>query len=125
MAPGFGNGTGATGAAADGDRGHDIPMLVSAPLFIQPLSPKRHKRQGHLGSDHSRTVAANYSAGASTRVTLSPTKAGFSPPSTSIVKRVTACHQPPPISSKETSSALARILESTGTRAGEGVLFQP
>ncbi len=55
----------------------------------------------------------------------SPTKHGFSLPSTSSVKRVTTCHQPPPISSTETTSAVARTFESTGTGAGKRILFQP
>ncbi len=52
-------------------------------------------------------------------MTLSPTKQGFSEPSTSRVKRVTTCHQPPP----ETTSALARTLLSTGTGAGKRILL--
>src|SRR3954452_438778 len=63
--------------------------------------------------------------GTITRVTESPTKHGFSFPSTSRVKRVTASHQPPPFSSIERISALARTLESTGTGAGKRILFQP
>jgi len=58
-------------------------------------------------------------------VTLSPTKQGFSPPSTSSVKRVTASYQPPPLSSTDMTSALARTLKSTGTGAGKRILFQP
>jgi hypothetical protein len=60
-----------------------------------------------------------------TRVTESPTKQGFSPPSTSRVKRVMTSYQPAPLSSTETTSALARSLESTGTGAGKRILFQP
>ena len=66
-----------------------------------------------------------FGGGAITRVTESPTKQGFSQPSTSIVKRVTTCYQPPPISSTETTSARARTLESTGTGAGKRILSQP
>jgi hypothetical protein len=68
-------------------------------------------------------VAGRQSAGAITRVTLSPTKQGFSEPSTSRVKRVTTCHQPPPASSTETISARPRTLESTGTGAGKRILL--
>ena len=60
-----------------------------------------------------------------TRVTESPTKQGFSLPSTSRVKRVTTCHQPPPTSSTETTSALPRTLPPAGTGAGKRILFQP
>jgi hypothetical protein len=56
-------------------------------------------------------------------VTLSPTKQGFSPPSTSRVKRVTTCHQPPPTSSTETTLALAQTRLSTGTGAGKRILL--
>ena len=59
------------------------------------------------------------------RPTESPTKHGFSLPSTSRVKRVTTCHQPPPISSTETTSARPRTLLSAGTGAGKRILFQP
>ncbi len=68
-------------------------------------------------------MGARQSAGAITRVTLSPTKQGFSLPSTSRVKRVTTCHQPPPTSSTETTSARARTLLSTGTGAGKRILL--
>lgn len=66
-----------------------------------------------------------YSAGAITRTTESPTKQGFSEPSTSTVKRVTNSHQPPPRSSMETTSALARIFEPEGTGAGKRILLKP
>ena len=61
--------------------------------------------------------------GAITRVTESPTKQGFSLPSTSRVKRVTTCHQPPPTSSTETTSAQPRTRASTGTGAGKRILL--
>ena len=75
-------------------------------------------------SEH-RQSRRRYSAGAITRVTESPTKQGFSLPSTSRVKRVTTCHQPPPTSSTETTSARARTLAPAGTGAGKRILFQP
>ena len=56
---------------------------------------------------------------------LAPTKAGFSEPSTSTTKRLMNFHQPPAFSSREESSALARIRESTGTGAGKRALSQP
>ena len=54
---------------------------------------------------------------ASARPTESPTQTGFSPPSISTVKRVTICHQPPPISSTDTTSAVARSFEPGSARA--------
>jgi hypothetical protein len=62
--------------------------------------------------------------GAIRRVTDSPTKLGFGAPSTVIVNLVTACHQPPSSSSKETSSAVALIWLSTGTGAGKRTLLK-
>ena len=59
------------------------------------------------------------------RPTESATQAGLSLPSTSTVKRVTICHQPPPTSSISTTSAVARSLAHDGTGAGKRTLFQP
>ena len=61
----------------------------------------------------------------SARPTLSATQHGFSEPSTSTVNRVTTCHQPPPTSSTETTSAFARTRLPAGTGAGKRTLFQP
>ena len=38
---------------------------------------------------------------------------------------VTICHQPPPTSSTEINSAVARTLLPAGTGAGKRTLFQP
>ena len=62
---------------------------------------------------------------ASARPTLSATQQGLSEPSTSTVNRVTTCHQPPPTSSTETTSAFARTRLPAGTGAGKRTLFQP
>src|SRR5262249_52703138 len=59
------------------------------------------------------------------RPTESATQTGLSEPSTSTVKRVTICHQPPPTSSTSTISAVVRTLEPAGTGAGKRTLFQP
>jgi hypothetical protein len=61
----------------------------------------------------------------SARPTLSPTQAGFSPPSTSTVNLVTIWYQPPPTSSTAVTSALARTLDPAGTGAGKRTLFHP
>src|SRR5689334_1784162 len=74
----------------------------------QPPTPRASPRPHSLEA-----IANTQSAAAITRVTESPTKQGLSPPSTSIVKRVMTSYQLPPLSSTETTSALARILEST------------
>jgi hypothetical protein len=48
----------------------------------------------------------------------SATHAGLPEPSTSTVKRVTTCHQPPPTSSISVTSAVALMREPAGTGAG-------
>ncbi len=61
----------------------------------------------------------------SARPTDSATQAGFSLPSTSRVNLVATCHQPPPTSSTETTSEVARRRAPAGTGAGKRTLFQP
>src|SRR5918995_2722017 len=109
-------------------RHHRRPEAVAARdrLLVGPQGLQQ-PASDHAEADHPdphlshRTIA--YSGNA--RPTESATHAGFSEPSTSTVKRVTTCHQPPPTSSSSVTSALARICEPAGTGAGKRTRFQP
>ena len=94
----------------------DLRVLLHRP---RP-PPGRHGRNAHRQVNQR---APGYSGNA--RPTESATQAGLSEPSTSTVKRVTICHQPPPTSSTSVTSAVARIREPAGTGAGKRTLFQP
>src|SRR4029453_8725397 len=59
----------------------------------------------------------------SARPTASATQTGLSPPSRSRVNLVTTWYQPPPSSSTEAISAVARTFEPAGTGAGKRTLF--
>jgi hypothetical protein len=91
-----------------------LDALVVLPDFAGDVDQPLAEQGEHYGQDDQ--VDSDHQA-AIKRVTESPTKQGFSLPSTSRVMRVMACHQPPPTSSSETISARARTRESTGTGA--------
>jgi hypothetical protein len=110
-------------------KGERREIVARAPLPIEGSveleMPIEELWEAFLDTLRRPTLTWRLSQATSARPTLSATQQGLSEPSTSTVKRVTTCHQPPPTSSTEAIWAFARTRLPAGTGAGKRTLFQP